>query len=293
MQSRSYCWTLFEYESGEYVAGLFEECEWVKYSIHQEEKCPETDRRHLQGYSEFTGPIRIGRFKRLVGDTVHVERRRGSRDQAREYCQKEETRMSGPWEKGEFQKSGQGSRTDLSAVKRALDDGQGEGEIADEFFGAWCRYHKAFRAYKQLRLEPRTWKTNFEIHWGLPGTGKTRHVYDKYGHSAVYDLPRPNGGSVWFDGYDAEKHTVLLLDDFYGWVPLHMLLKWTDRYGLRVPIKGGMCQFLFKHVYITSNKPMGEWYDWDRFDGGGSLRLALERRVDKTTHYDRLVEFEE
>jgi len=46
---------------------------------------------------------------------LHVEGRRGTRDQAREYCRKEESRVDGggPWEYGNFGLGGQGKRSDL------------------------------------------------------------------------------------------------------------------------------------------------------------------------------------
>lgn len=46
--------------------------------------------------------------KKILGDlSVHVEARRGSRDQARDYCFKEDP---APFEFGSFEAGGQGSR---------------------------------------------------------------------------------------------------------------------------------------------------------------------------------------
>lgn len=51
--------------------------------------------------------MRLAGLKKLLGDdTVHCEPRRGSRDQAREYCMKEDEE---PFEYGTFD-NGQGSR---------------------------------------------------------------------------------------------------------------------------------------------------------------------------------------
>lgn len=71
----------------------------IKYGIWQQERCPTTGRLHLQCYFEFRKPLRMPAVKRAIGDaSAHVEPRQGSREEARDYCQKAETRTAGPWE---------------------------------------------------------------------------------------------------------------------------------------------------------------------------------------------------
>ena len=154
-------------------------------------------------------------------------------------------------------------------------------EVADAHFGAFIRYHNGLAKYVHLRTGVRTEKTKLIIYWGKAGTGKTRAVWDAHGFASIYPVPQPNGGSVWFDGLDSKS--VCLLDDFYGWIPLHLLLKMADRYPLDVPIKGGMCRFRCTHLYITSNKHWSEWYKWDEL--GNNLREAFERRIDEIKEF--------
>lgn len=72
---------------------------YIKYGIWQQERCPTTGRLHLQCYFEFKKPMRMRAVKGALGDaTAHVEPRRGTREDAREYCRKEESRVDGPWE---------------------------------------------------------------------------------------------------------------------------------------------------------------------------------------------------
>ncbi len=122
-------------------------------------------------------------------------------------------------------------------------------------------------------MSRRAWPTELHILWGEAGSGKSRHVWEL--DAEVYPVPNPNGGSLWFDGYVGQD--VVLLDDFYGWCPLHLLLKMADRYPLQVPIKGGHTEFVAKSLYITSNKPWREWYKWDEL--GNQLMAAFERRI--------------
>lgn len=283
MASRSWCWTFF-------IAGattLESVCDLVagqadhRYTIAQLETTA-GGRIHVQGYSEFSSPKRMGVLRNVLPG-VHCEKRRGSRDSARDYCRKDESRVDGPIERGEWKGGGQGARNDLVMAKELLDSGADEKTIAEECFGSWVRYRKSFTAYAQLLREPRTWPTECIILWGEPGTGKTRQVWDL--GLSVYALPQPQGSSVWFDGYTGQD--VLLLDDFYGWLPLHLLLKLGDRYPLSVPIKGGMVRFVSKFLYITSNKPWTEWYKWSEL--GSQLEGAFRRRIVRCTHFSGLV----
>lgn len=277
MQSRSYCWTYFGQKTPDEVKSDLNDSGFVRYGIFQKEVCPDTQRAHLQGYCEFDRPIRLARFQRILPG-VHCERRRGSRNRARNYCRKEDTRIDGPWEIGEWEAGGQGRRTDLTEIKARIEDGAGPRQIADEYFNQWVVYRRSFAAYRDLLQQPRQHITEVHILWGEAGSGKTRHVWEL--GLSVYPLPHPNGGSVWFDGYNGEQ--VLLLDDFYGWIPVHLLLKLGDRYPLRVPIKGGMTQFVSTKLYITSNKPWSDWYKWDEL--GHELKQAFNRRITTCVH---------
>lgn len=248
--------------------------DYVRYAVWQRERGEETGTAHLQGYIELIGNQRLSALKKWL-PTAHWEVARGNRDQCRAYCRKEETRVSGPYEHGDFGAGGQGSRTDLDEVKRLLDLGTSESVIADEHFGVWVRHHKAFREYKRIRSSPRSYKTVVEVLWGDPGTGKSRAVAESHqGDTGCYWKPRSN----WWDGYEGQDTVVL--DDYYGWLPFDLLLRVCDRYPLQVEIKGGAVEFVAKKVFITSNKPPSEWYQSDKLD----LR-ALYRRLDKVTHY--------
>ncbi|AXH76748.1 MAG: putative viral replication protein [Cressdnaviricota sp.] len=76
----------------------------VRYLVFQHERASTTGSDHLQGYVEFTAPTRVTQAQRLLGlpENTHFESRKGSRTSARDYCKKEDTRVSGPWEHGEW-----------------------------------------------------------------------------------------------------------------------------------------------------------------------------------------------
>lgn len=65
----------------------------IQFAVWQREKCPETGRRHLQMYAEAKKPLTLNQWKASIGDaTAHIEKRRGTRDEAVRYCQKPESR---------------------------------------------------------------------------------------------------------------------------------------------------------------------------------------------------------
>lgn len=255
----------------------------LKYCIYQLEKCPSTARLHVQGYLEYGKPMRVGRIKRLLPG-VHLEMREGTRHQAITYCSKEETRVEGPFEHGERGVIQQGKRKDLDEIREAILNGRSDLEIAEMNFSAFCRYHKSFKMFRSMVSQDRHFKTYVSVFWGRPGAGKTRRVYELEDRNNVFDVPRPNGGNVWFDGYEPTRHSAILLDDFYGWIPLHFMLKLMDRYPMQVPVKGSYVNFNSKKIYITSNTAWDTWYNFNQFDP--HLKEAFKRRLDNIHHYE-------
>lgn len=210
-----------------------------------------------------------------VGAAVgaHFEERRGTREEARNYTRKEDSRLQGPFEKGTWEAGGSGARNDLLDVKRKLDDGHDEKHIATEHFESWCKHYAAFNRYKRIILTPRTWKTEVHILWGDSGTGKSKTCMDTCPNA--YWKTRDE----WWDAYDA--HEDVIIDDFYGWLPYDFLLRLLDRYPLDVPTKGGFRRFVAKKIYITSNKPPEDWYP-NIVD-----KTPLLRRIDFRTHFNK------
>jgi len=84
----------------------------------------------------------------------------------------------------------------------------------------------------------------------------TKYVYDTHGDD-VYKLTEQNG-KVWFDDYDGEG--VLLIDDFYGWIPYNVMLSITEGYQLRLEVKGTFTYAKWTKIYITSNVAPPFWY---------------------------------
>lgn len=265
-------------ESMEY-GELVDSADLVRYAIWQLERCPESGRLHLQGYIELHDKMRVGRLKRLLGSSsLHAEARRGKRDQAREYCRKEESRVAGPWEFGTFDR--RSSRPNgLSEVTDRIQGGASIRTVMEEFPCWYVRYRSGLShlAAEQARKAIPSWR-NVQVHvyWGATGTGKTRKACDDAGDDGfILD----QGERVWFDGYSGES--TLIIDDFYGWIKYGMLLRILDGHKYRAEVKGSHVWAAWTTVVITSNKAPEEWYS-------EGMRDALARRLatGNTVHFN-------
>lgn len=208
------------------------------------------------------------KIKELICSQVHLEPARGSLASNQAYCKKEDAE---PFEEGSPIPS-QGHRTDLDSVRIAINEGKDDEHIADNFFGQWVRYSKAFQSYRALKKSlSRSWKTKVFVLWGKTGTGKTRYVFDQVGDDQELWSP---GDYEWFDGYQGQE--IVLFDDFRGEYPVQFLLKLLDRYPMSVKIKGSFTKWCPRKIYITSNVDPQDWYrDIDQ-----RTRAALQRRID-------------
>lgn len=210
----------------------------IKYVCWGIEQCPTTAREHYQGYVIFKRTHRIPNAKRILGggDTIHLEPRRGTRQQARDY-----TRKDGDiYEWGEFESLtfDQLFSQDLEFLKK-------------NYPAFFCRYHKGLALLKTGNQKK--WRdVEVIVIWGDTGTFKTRQVMEM---EDVYKLDPPY---TWWDGYLGED--ILLLDDYKkGAINRGQLLNICDGYKLRLETKGGHTFANWTKVYITSNFSPDSW----------------------------------
>lgn len=108
---------------------------------------------HYQGYVEFSRPKRKGAVRRML--RAHWGARKASREAARDYCRKEDTRVDGPWERGAFNDGGQGKRNDLADAVQALKAG-GMKRVAQEHPTSYVKFARGLKALEEeLREDPR------------------------------------------------------------------------------------------------------------------------------------------
>ena len=220
---------------------------------------------HLQGYVVLEKKKRLGGMKKL-DKTAHWEVRKGTHEQAKAYCSKEETRVDGPWEFGVDKQPGQ--RTDLEEIGQLIKSGRTPRSFGVTHPSQYMRYYRGMHALALALSKPRKFKTQVTVIYGETGVGKSRWASETY--PDAYWKP-PN--SKWWDNYAQED--VVIIDEFYGWLPYCEMLRLLDRYPCQVETKGGSVNFAPKEIIILSNKPPEEWYDhakcpWE----------PLERRIE-------------
>lgn len=236
---RDVCFTLNNYTEDEYNNIYTVLPSIVSYAIIAKET-GESGTPHLQGYVSFKSAKTFTAIKKVISKRSHIEERKGTPQQAYEYCMKDGDYV----EIGERPK-GQGKRTDLDVIRDVIKETNKMSEVV-----MVAKSYQAVKMAEQIlkyHETPRTEKPYVEWYCGSTGCGKSKLAYEKLG----YDCYTCLSTGRWFDGYDA--HEKVLIDDMRkDFMKFHDLLRLLDRNPMRVETKGGTRQFLAKHIIITS-----------------------------------------
>lgn len=254
----------------------------MKYLIYQGEKCPTTGREHWQLYVEFGRPVSRTIAQELLQQPgCHLEARRGTKNQAREYCRKTESRVIPPQEFGEVRDAGEPRRNKDSEIREVIDELKRGHSVLDMEDEIVAKHYKMIEYMSKRELEKlarfRTRSIRVLVLWGDTGVGKTHFVFSRVPMEQVYVAGKKNTG-VWWDGYTGER--TLLLDDFYSWIPFHDFLRMLDKYPVQLDVKGTTAWANWTTVVITSNESPEDWYP----NIGGAKRAAMVRRLHKIVH---------
>lgn len=133
-----------------------------------------------------------------------------------------------------------------------------------------CHYN-TLRRIAADHLEPIAMERTCYVFWGKTGTGKSRRAWEESTLcGSVYSKdPR----TKFWCGYQNQKFVVI--DEFRGGIDISHMLRWTDRYAVRVELKGASTALMAEKYWITSNLHPKDWYpelDYETYQ-------ALERRL--------------
>lgn len=243
-------------EMKEYIENL----KGLEYAIFQLEQ-GESGTPHFQIYLEFKNQKRFETLKNQF-PTAHIEKRLGTKEQARNYCMKEETRIVGPVEIGQFIPEERGKRKDLEELAEAILNGADEFEVMELYPHLYLKYRKHIKGMIEdirYRHYARNDRDKVEVIYigGLPGVGKSYFVRSLHKENPLYvvtDYRNP------FDNYRGEK--AILFEEFRSNIPLVNMLNYLDRYTCQLPARYNNKYACWHKVYIISNMDLSEQYSY-------------------------------
>lgn len=230
LQARAWCFTQNNPE--EYLDWTPEEGQnlpmhpKMRYCIYQYEKVTTP---HLQGYVELTAPCSERSMHQWLPNASFFVRK-GTREQAKEYCEKEDDSwLAGPWEHGSFGKGGSGARNDLHDAIETL-KAEGLKRVAELHPAVFVRNVRGLRELvKELEtppsdadFKPRPWQTRLlALLEKPPCDRKIIWVYDEAGNRGKSRLAThliAEHGAITLAGkicdmaYAYNKHPIVLFD---------------------------------------------------------------------------------
>jgi len=271
---RAACFTLNNYtpEELESIRGL-SEGGLLKYLVYQLE-IGESGTPHIQGYAYARDAKSLTAWKSLLSGRAHVERARGSPEQCRDYCTKEDSRQEGsvPFIWGVIPE--QGKRTDIDGVFALIKEGKSEQEILETDPSTFIKYTNGIKRAMVLYAPLRSWKTTIFWWHGSTGSGKSREAFERY-PDAYWKPP----ATKWWDGYDGQE-TVIIDDYRRDLCTFGELLRLFDRYPFYVETKGGTRSFVARQIIVTTPRtPRDTWQGRADEDLGQLMRRIEEVRL--------------
>lgn len=245
----------------------------IEYMVWQREK-GEKGTEHIQGYVRFKSQKRFQAAKNWFSvPEIHLEPAKGNEKQNKTYCTKEETRVEGPFEYGEYDdKAGaQGKRTDLDEVAEKLTKGATLKEIAVEHPAAFIRYHQGIEKLKDIvqPLPPLEREVKTLVMWGETGTGKTHRA--RTGFPDIYEV-KP-GRDPW-GAYDGQE--MILFDEFdYTKWSIQQMNGFCDKWRCKLDCRYKDKYAAWKGVIICANSEPYTWWPNEH----QLLREAFWRRI--------------
>lgn len=255
-RARAWCLTINNFTKEEEEILANDNTQYRVYQIEEgENKVP-----HIQAFIYYDNP-RVWPKKKYPRAHISIAKNINA---SIEYCQKEDTRIRGPYITGT--KPAQGSRSDLAEIGEMVGTKSLE-EIANEYPGMWIQYSRGIKDLHNRKLKHRNVKPIVTWIYGSTGVGKTKMVKDKHGDGLYI-----KDSSQWWDMY--EQHEAICIDDFDGGWEFRGLLRLLDQYDFIGQTKGSYVKINSPFIYITSEYPPKHYWNGTQLD-------QIYRRIDE------------
>ena len=251
-KAQDFCFTLNNPTNSDTgpLEALIEACTYVIYG----KEVGASGTPHYQGFCRFPHPVRLARATRLL-PRAHFEFRRGTVEQAIEYCEKDgDFRQFGERPERRVKKSKNVWHECIEAAKR------GDIEFIErEHPGMYVRYFGRWQSLRVRDIGVLRGDGPFHEWWyGPTGTGKSRALWE------LYPDHHPKALSKWWCGYTNQE--VVAIEEFsprYEMLGSHLKV-WADRYPFNGEVKGGtLYKIRPKKLIVLSNYTIRECFGRD------------------------------
>jgi len=223
----------------------------------------ESGYRHHQLIVAFPTKKTLRQVKQAFCESAHCEPTRSAAAEA--YCRKEESRDGDGYEFGS-KPINRNSAADWEKIKCLAKAGSLD-EIPPDIY---IRYYRTLKCIAADNDRPIGIQKEVYVFCGITGTGKSRRAFDEAGEGVYVKDPR----SKFWCGYRGESNVII--DEFRGGIDISHMLRWLDRYPVRVELKGSSSPLKAGRIWITSNLHPRGWYpDLDQ----QSLDALLRRLI--------------
>lgn len=278
---RNWCFTSFDLDSFK-VPDTHPD---FRYCVYQTEETPSTKQWHHQGYIEFKKALAFGTVKELLGDpSVHLEARRGSREEARAYCMKNESRVAGPIEFGTWTGGEERARNDLNAARAKIQAHTSWNAVINDpeicnvvaRHGNWAR-----QVYDNRPMELDTGTIQHFYNWQNEVLGLLREPVKSRRIIWIWSSESGTGKSTFFDYVCRQKDFTVLPGSDYDntlyaydgqgilWfdltrsqsaehIPYHALEKFSNSTFHLSKKYTSVRKYVSAHVVVTANVPPDE-----------------------------------
>lgn len=260
MEGKRWCFTINNpTDDDKFWEGNESLSQLTQYLILQEER-GENGTLHWQGFIYLKQKKKLQWMKNHINARAHWEIARGTNEQARDYCRKDDTYTGGlRVEQGQLPQ-----RPEPKKRNEQLQDAAEELDVVKDVYkrpreiSSMTLMAPGFiTAYKELTtdiLGPYRENITVITMIGPPGSGKSYAIQQccpKHGRCIV------GNNGTWFQNPLEE---VMVFEEFCGQIQLQKMLTLLDPYPLALEVKGGMRPALYRTVIITSNSRPEEWY---------------------------------